>query len=293
VSYEARIAGPHGFETTFPLTHDPELGGGEKLVTTGLPGRGLYDVVVRCIAGTEARFDPGEGADPQSVAEQGRPERFLREARTALFLDVPTYHVPPGDDCDGDGFTNSQEGGPTADLDQDGIPNACDTDADGDDVPDDDDGGQDSDGDGKPNWLDPDSDGDGTDDGADNCRLVPNKDQADADGDGVGNVCDNCVHAANPGQEDTGGTGPGSPPDGLGDACQCGDPTGDGRITLADAVAVRRSLLQPPTAILAKPELCDVGGTPGCTLADSVILLRAQLRPPTAFVQQSCAPGRP
>ncbi len=116
---------------------------------------------------------------------------------------------------------------------------------------------------------------------------------ADRDGDGLPDVSDNCPDVANPGQEDTGGIGVGSPKDGIGDACQCGDVNGDGRVTLVDAVMVQRSLLQPPTAILTKPELCDVGASSGCTLADAVIIRRALLAPPTATIQQVCAPANP
>jgi len=83
--------------------------------------------------------------------------------------------------------------------------------------------------------------------------------ELDTDGDGVADAVDNCPYLANANQTDTGGIGSGSAPDGIGDACQCGDANGDGRLTLADAVIVQRSLLQPPTATLARPELCDVG----------------------------------
>ncbi len=58
-----------------------------------------------------------------------------------------------------------------ADLDGDGIGDACDLDIDGDTVP----------------------------NAADNCPTVPNPDQADADGDGTGNVCD-----ADPDDDDDG-----------------------------------------------------------------------------------------
>ena len=138
-----------------------------------------------------------------------------------------------------------------------------------------------------------DLDDDGVLDFSDNCRLVPNPDQADTDGDGVGDACDDCPFTANPDQSDVGGAGTGSAPDGIGDACQCGDVNGDGRVTLADAVIVQRSLLSPPTASLASPELCDVGGSAGCTLADAVVIRRALLAPPTATIQQACAPAKP
>ncbi len=81
--------------------------------------------------------------------------------------------------------------------------------------------------------------------------------------------------------------------DGIGDACQCGDVDGDGWVTLADAVEIRRSLLNPPTATLARPDLCDVGGNAACTLTDALIVRRALLDPPTAKIQPVCAPARP
>ncbi len=107
-----------------------------------------------------------------------------------------------------------------------------------------------------------DADGDGMPDDADDCPGVSNRSQADADGDGVGDACDVCPTVADPDQADTGGVGPGSPPDGIGDACQCGDVDGDGRVTLGDALTIQRSLLVPSTATAARPQLCDVGGRP-------------------------------
>lgn len=118
----------------------------------------------------------------------------------------------------------------------------------------------------------------------------------DADGDGVPDSTDNCPFAANPDQSDRGGIGATSAADGIGDACQCGDVSGDGRVSLSDAILVSRSLLKPPLATLARPALCDVTGVPGtsgatCTLADAVALRRALLAPPTANIAQQCAPA--
>jgi hypothetical protein len=143
-----------------------------------------------------------------------------------------------------------------------------------------------------------DGDGDGIDDRSDGCPLAPGTDPNDSDGDRIGDSCDRCPYAADPTQSDVGGVGSGSAPDGIGDACQCGDANGDGRVTLADAVAIQRSLLVPPTAVRARPELCDVGGsaspsTQDCTLADAVTIRRALLNPPSATLGQVCAPAVP
>ena len=118
----------------------------------------------------------------------------------------------------------------------------------------------------------------------------------DTDGDGVPDEIDNCPYASNPSQADRGGHGVGSLPDGIGDACQCGDVSGDGRVTQADSVIILRSLLVPPTATQTNPQLCDVGPagpTVSCTQADSVIVLRYLMVPPTATVLQHCAPANP
>ena len=106
-------------------------------------------------------------------------------------------------------------------------------------------------------------------------------------------AADNCAFTANPAQTDTGGVGSGSVADGIGDACQCGDVSGDGRVTVNDSVLVTRSLLTPPTATLAKPGLCDVGGSAGCTESDAVVIRRALLTPPTATIAPKCAPAAP
>jgi subtilisin family serine protease len=94
----------------------------------------------------------------------------------------------------------------------------------------------------------------------------------DNDRDGVCEIQDNCPFALNPGQDDTGGVG-NSPSDGIGDACQCGDVTDDGRITLADFVQIRRyvasggTILPSPSFV---PDKCDVNSDQSCSMADFV-----------------------
>ena len=69
--------------------------------------------------------------------------------------------------------------------------------------------------------------------------------------------------------------------------------SGDGRVTIIDAVLIQRSLLIPPTATQPHPELCNVGGNASCTVADATIIRRALLFPPTAAIAQVCPAAQP
>jgi hypothetical protein len=111
---------------------------------------------------------------------------------------------------------------------------------------------------------------------------------ADADADGKPDGTDNCAYAANPSQADTGGVGPGSAPDGVGDACQCGDANGDGRVTSEDAGAISRWLRAPRENPLARPALCDVGGPLGCGPDDAAALALALAKPGSASLGEQC-----
>lgn len=148
-------------------------------------------------------------------------------------------------DRDGDGIVDSEDNCPDvfnpdqADMDGDGVGDACDPDIDGDGIPNEEDNcpyvynpdQTDTSGDGVGDACSDDRDGDGIPDNEDNCPDVPNPDQKDTDGDGVGDACDpdidgdgilneddNCPYVPNPDQADMDG-------DGIGDAC---DPDIDG-----------------------------------------------------------------
>jgi len=268
----ATVLRPDGSQLALPLAQDP-LTLSSSGSFTSLLGRGAYEVRLRCQSGQGSPLVPGEITSGGPAEPPFSTEAFTRFASTTFVYDVPFFEppgVPPCGgslDCDEDGLPNDVEG--AGDADGDGLPNDRDDDADGDDLPDDQEGFANRDGDAIPAFLDPDDDGDGAFDALDNCRFTPN-----------------------PSQQDRGGRGTGSAPDGIGDACQCGDHTGDGMVSLADAVALQRSFLVPPTAA-RNDALCDVGGTPGCSLGDVLVLRRSFLSPPTATLEQRCPPAQP
>ena len=86
---------------------------------------------------------------------------------------------------------------------------------------------------------------------------------------------DNCAGIQNPSQADAGGPGGA---DGQGDACQCGDPTGDDDTTAADLLEMRE-LRVGLRAELTVPERCSVYSDGQCTLADLVVLARTLANP--------------
>jgi lysophospholipase L1-like esterase len=108
----------------------------------------------------------------------------------------------------------------------------------------------------------------------------------DSDGDTVDDSIDNCVYTPNAGQEDEGGVGE-AVPDGIGDACQCGDLNADGVADVLDAVLYERYLaaLGPPVSAAAT---CSViGGRIDCDRND-VVALRDGLVELTPGVSQVC-----
>ena len=101
----------------------------------------------------------------------------------------------------------------------------------------------------------------------------------DTDGDGIPDSFDNCPYTPNPNQQDSGGINT-TVPDGIGDACQCGDVTGDGIVNVADKTILSRSLagLGPYGSVAAMPgfDKCDVIDTSGtCTVSDKAVIAQA------------------
>ncbi len=97
----------------------------------------------------------------------------------------------------------------------------------------------------------------------------------DADRDGVPDAKDNCPFAPNADQRDSGGLG-GAPADGIGDACQCGDVTGDGVVSVLDALRLLGVRSRPPAPL--PTATCDVDGDGMCGRDDANAVLRALLR---------------
>jgi hypothetical protein len=126
----------------------------------------------------------------------------------------------------------------------------------------------------------------------------------DGDGncdDGPGDFCtggettdckDNCKFKFNPHQEDTGGVGT-SAADGIGNACQCGDVTGDGVTNGTDATFIERSALGLHVAIIGWPPsvLCDVTGDGQCNGTDATFIRRAALGLFSPLFGQNCPPA--
>ncbi len=93
---------------------------------------------------------------------------------------------------------------------------------------------------------------------------------ADADADGVPDSSDNCPYASNVNQQDTGGI-ESSTPDGIGNACQCGDVSGNGIVTNSDVGLIKRhGLLYPALdAAFLDGGNCDVTGNGRCNGQDA------------------------
>jgi hypothetical protein len=122
--------------------------------------------------------------------------------------------------------------------------------------------------------------------------------------DGVTASCDDsCPFAANPGQADTGGVqSPANPdavvPDGRGDACQCGDVNGDGKVRGNDVVLIRRFLIGLPVPASFDARRCNVTGEAGnessrCAISDATVIRRTLLGLAPGIQPGICQPVQP
>jgi len=111
----------------------------------------------------------------------------------------------------------------------------------------------------------------------------------DSDEDGHADSADNCPRIANASQADTGGFGT-TTPDGVGDACQCGDANADARADGADVTAIRNALARIGAPLSgAANRRCDSPSDTGECSIVSVARLRKGLAGTAAAHPQSCA----
>lgn len=112
----------------------------------------------------------------------------------------------------------------------------------------------------------------------------------DSDADAIQAFRDNCPFAYNPAQTDSGGIDD-VMPDGIGDACQCGDVDDDGVVDGLDVSAYRASLAAPLVAPLTPAGVakCSVIDSPGpCEILDVTVTQRV-LVPLLPDLEQVCS----
>lgn len=109
----------------------------------------------------------------------------------------------------------------------------------------------------------------------------------DADADGVLDLAGNCPYQPNSDQSDVGRLGA-TLPDGIGDACQCGELTNDGSIFVDDVERLRTHLSAAAPLTAAQSDRCAVNGSDGaCDIRAFAVLTRALAGDPPA-PQQVC-----
>jgi hypothetical protein len=114
----------------------------------------------------------------------------------------------------------------------------------------------------------------------------------DRECDGAINSCDVCPFVSDPDQRDTGGIAT-STPDGIGNACQCGDVTGNGIVNGQDAIAIKRYALGLPSPTFLVPGNCDVTGNGACNGQDANAVKRIALGQSSPGFGQHCPNADP
>ncbi len=115
----------------------------------------------------------------------------------------------------------------------------------------------------------------------------------DTDRDGVANEFDNCPFKANADQADNGGLGFVTTPDGIGNACQCGDVTGEGQVNDTDAAFIKRYALGLSAPLFLVPDNCDVTGDGTCNGSDATLIRHAAAGSVSPLFGQNCPNARP
>lgn len=110
----------------------------------------------------------------------------------------------------------------------------------------------------------------------------------DTDLDGVLDQFDNCPFIANSNQLDNGGLGSSTTPDGIGNACQCGDVTGEGQVNDTDASSIKRQALGLAAPLLMVPNNCDVTGDGKCNGTDATLIRQAAVGSVSPLFGQNC-----
>ncbi len=225
------------------------------------------------------KFTPRAGTYTVTVSAPGYQSTSARATVASggtRTLDFALKPVAGPIDADRDGKPDDRDNCPQvsnadqADLDGDGLGDACDGDDDGDNIFDEDDNcprlantdQPDVDKDGQGDVCDTDDDNDGVHDITDNCALVANSNQGDRDGDGQGDLCDgdddgdgltddrdNCPQVSNAGQADM-------DDDGQGDVCD-EDDDGDGADDAVDNCPTDVNANQADRDGDGRGDLCD------------------------------------
>ena len=114
----------------------------------------------------------------------------------------------------------------------------------------------------------------------------------DTDADGVPDDTDNCLFEFNSDQGDDGGFDS-QVPDGIGNACQCGDVTGDGEVDSFDAGWIKRQALNLSAPLFLIPDNCDVTGDGVCNGMDALLVRHAAAGTVSPFFGQNCPNALP
>ena len=118
----------------------------------------------------------------------------------------------------------------------------------------------------------------------------------DPDGDGFLSPCDSCDYINDISQADRGGVGAGTPGNGIGDACECGEITNDGRVDAADVTLLRQRLANiGPALTPAQLARCAVIGNSATCNVRTVVAMRRAVAVPSLppFIQPVCTAALP